>query len=93
MKSVALLLKEQTDMIAAHAQAIRTQSFLPLSMSTGEGDQTGDDNFKHWVDHFTERAKLSKWSPEQHLYQLKAHLTSTAKQAFTMFSPQEKSSN
>ena len=40
------------------------------------------------VDHFTERSKLSKWSPEQ---QLKAHLTSKAKQAFMMLSPQEKS--
>ena len=45
MKSVALLLKAQADMIAAHAQAMTAP---PLPMFTGEGDQTGDDNFEHW---------------------------------------------
>ena len=63
MKSVAMLLKAQTDMMAAHAQAMTAQSFPPLPMFTAEGDQTGNENFEHWVDHFTERSKLSKWSP------------------------------
>ena len=78
------LLNAQTEMLAVQAQAASIQSLPSLPALTGEESQTQlfDEDFDHWLKSFEERAKVAKWMDDQKLYQLKAHLTTTALQLF-----------
>ena len=82
MQTMTQFLEAQTKMLAAQTQAMAAQSFPPMPHFTGEGDQSDEDSFERWMEHFEERAR--GWPPDQCLYQLKAHLSKTAKQAFRM---------
>ena len=79
MKSVAELLKVQ---MQAVTKAASFQSLPPLDTYTGKRSQAEDDGIDRWLDRwlewFTKRAHLAKWSNEVKLYQLKIHLNKTA---------------
>jgi hypothetical protein len=77
-------LAAQTKMLAAQTQAMAAQSFPPMKAFTGEDEQNDEDSFERWMEHFEERARIAGWPPDQCLYQLKAHLSQTAMQAFRM---------
>ena len=86
---MAKLLKAQTKMLAAQAQAAVAQGFPPLPRFSGEKLQSEDDSFERWIESFKERATLAGWSKDQRLYQLKVHLKRTALQVFRMLPEQE----
>ena len=87
------LLKAQTQMLAAQAQAASIQSLPALAPFTGEESQTQlfDEDFDHWLKSFEERAYVARWTAEQKLCQLKAHLKKTALQMFRLLSEDERS--
>ena len=68
-------MQAQTNMLTAHAQAVAMQNLPALSPFSGEDPQGDEDNFEKWLELLEERGKLAQWSKEQHLCQLRAHLT------------------
>ena len=92
MDIVAQLLEAQRMMMTAQVQALATQTVPPLRVFTGENINSDDDGFERWLEQFEERARLAKWTTEQQLFQLKAHLGETAEHVVRMLSTGEKSS-
>ena len=92
VQSMAQLMQAQTNMLTAHAQAVAMQNLPALSPFTGEDPRGDDDNFEKWLELLEERGRLAQWSKEQHLCQLRAHLTKTAQQIFRMLTEEERKS-
>ena len=92
VQSMAQLMQAQTNMLTAHAQAVAMQSLPVIPAFTGEDPQGDEDNFERWLELLAERGRLAQWSKEQHLCQLRAHLTKTAQQIFHMLSEEERKS-
>ena len=90
METFSLLLKSQTDVLAAQARAVSVQNLPGLSCYTGEGVDATDDGFDHWLERFRERAIFAGWSSEEKLYQLKVHLDKTALNIFRMLPDQDR---
>ena len=76
-------------MSSAHAQAVAMQNLPAIPAFTGEDPQGDEDNFEKWLELLEERGRLAQWSKEQHLCQLRAHLTKTAQQIFRVLSEEE----
>ena len=93
VQSMTELLKAQTQMLAAQAQAASVQGLPALTPFTGEESQSQlfDEDFDHWLKSFEERAFVARWTAEQKLCQLKAHLNKTALQMFRLLSEDERS--
>ena len=91
MATVAQLLKAQTDVMSAQAQAASYQHLPPLEKFSGEGVQADDEGFDKWIEHFQERAELAGWDEKQKLYHLKLQLEKTAREAYRMFTDEERS--
>ena len=89
VQSMAQLMQAQTNMLTAHAQAVAMQNLPALPSFSGEGPQGDEDNFEKWLELLEERGRLAQWSKEQHLCQLRAHLTKTAQQIFRMLTEEE----
>ncbi len=85
---IAKFFETQNQLLAAQVQAA---SLPPLVCFDGhtEGDDT---DFLQWLERFEERARLSKWTEETKLCQLRLHLTKLAEQVFQMLSKEDKSS-
>ena len=75
VQSMVQLMQAQTNVLTAHAQAVAMQNLPALSPFSGEDPQGDEDNFEKWLELLEERGKLAQWSKEQHLCQLRAHLT------------------
>ena len=88
IQTVTQLLQAQTQAMAAQARAAAAQNLPTLHPFTGEEDLNDDDVFERWLERFEERAKLTGWTEEQKLYQLKSHL---ALQVFWMLPNSEQS--
>ena len=88
VESMAELLKAQTQMLATQAQAASIQSLPALTPFTREESQSQlfDEDFDHWLKSFEERALVARWTAEQKLCQLKAHLKKTALQMLRLLS-------
>ena len=78
-------------MMEAQVQAMAAQSVPPLGKFCGEDFNTEEGSFDHWIEGFEERAKITGWSEEQRLFQLKAHLEKTAEHAVRMLPTKENS--
>ena len=93
VQSMTELLKAQTQMLAAQAQAASVQGLPALTPFTGEESQSQlfDEDFDHWLKSFEERTFVARWTAEQKLCQLKAHLNKTALQMFRLLSEDERS--
>ena len=63
----------------------------PLGKFSGEVFNTEEGSFDRWIEGFEERAKITGWSEEQCLFQLKAHLEKTAQHAVRMLPTKENS--
>ena len=90
METFTQLLKAQTNVMAAQAEAVAIQNLPTLSRYTGEGVDTSDDGFDRWLESFQERAKFADCSEEEQLYQLKLYLDITALDVFRMLPDNER---
>ena len=85
---MAKFFETQNQLLAAQVQAA---SLPPLACFDGNTD--GDDtDFLQWLERFEERARLSKWTEETKVCQLRLHLTKLAEQVFQMLPKEDKSS-
>ena len=85
---IAKFFETQSQLLAAQVQAA---SLPPLLCFDGHSD--GDDTeFLLWIERFEERARLSKWTEETKLCQLRLHLAKLADQVFQMLPKEDKSS-
>ena len=91
IQTVTQLLQAQTQAMAAQARVAAAQNLPTLHPFTGEEDLNDDDVFERWLERFEERAKLTGWTEEQKLYQLKSHLAKTALQVFRVLPNSEQS--
>lgn len=84
VQSMAQLMHVQMSMLTANAQVGAMQSLPALAIPpiTGEDIKGDDDNFEKWLELLEEWGRLVQWSKEQHLCQLRAHLTKTPQQIF-----------
>ena len=64
MQSLAQSVKSHTDMVAAQTIAMSALTLPRMLRFSGEGIQTGEDGFDHWLERFEKRAKLVGWSEE-----------------------------
>ena len=84
VQSIAQLIRNQTDMVAAQAKAISAQSLPPLVHFSGEVTKSVEDGFDKWLEQFEERAKQVGWSDEHKKYHLKMLLDKAAFQTFKL---------
>ena len=66
------------------------QNLPGLSCYTGEGVDATYGGSDHWLECFHERAVFAGWSSEEKLYQMKAHLDTTALNVFRMLPDQDR---
>ena len=59
-------------MVASQTRAMSAQTLPPMPHFSGEGNQSGEDSFEHWLEQFEERAKLVGWSEDHKKYHLNA---------------------
>ena len=85
---MAKFFETQNQLLAAQVQAA---SLPPLVCFDGHTDED-DTDFLQWMERFEERARLSKWTEETKLCQLRLHLTKLAEQVFQMLPKEDKSS-
>ena len=68
-------------------------SCKPTHLVCFDGHSDEDDtHFLQWLERFEERARLSKWTEETKLCQLRLNLTKLAEQVFQLLPKEDKSS-
>ena len=76
------LLQAQTQVMAAQVLATAVHYLPPLPLYTGEKEQTENEGFDRWLEHFEEPSALAGWTAEQKLHQVKLLLDKTAREVF-----------
>ena len=85
---IVKLFESQSQLLAAQVQAA---SLPPLATFEGQPEVDGVE-FEQWLERFEERARLTRWTEDTKLCQLRAHLSKVAGQVFQMLAKDEKSS-
>lgn len=61
VEGVSCVMQQLTQLVHSQTRAMSAQSLPPISHYSGEGSQSGEDE---WIDQFEERARLVGWSED-----------------------------
>ena len=62
IQELTQLVRTQTAMVAAQTRVMSAQSLPPVPIYSGKGEQSLEDGFEKWIEHFQVLAQLAEWS-------------------------------